>query len=99
MLKQENFQGSYPFTFIEPTEKELQWLFQRLESLDLDKHFSSTVKDSCEYCEGNKESTFSVYRISTAEITDVPEDEWDSDDRGLEINVCENCKSWTVGDY
>jgi hypothetical protein len=103
-LKIKNFRGAFAYTYEEPTEKELKWLFQNLDKIDWDKHFSSTWKTYCEYChhpgDEYKESRISTYRISTAEITDVPIEDWDNGgDRGLQIDYCEECHYWVVGDY
>lgn len=107
-LKIKNFRGSWAATNIEPSKVELLWLMENLKEINkkLDSYFSSTFKEHCGYCYETEEnynndskSTICSYRISTALVTDIPEDDWDSDDRGLQINICEKCYCWNVVDY
>lgn len=101
-FKIKNFRGSGALTHIEPTEKELIWLFNQLDSINKnsERYFSSVVKSQkvCEFCEQENQTMYS-YRISTATITDVQEDDWDDIDRGLQLNICTHCHAWYVGDY
>ena len=93
-----SFRGAYPGTFIPPTEKELQWLFNALDKINASTTLgSSSFKGACDYCDN--ETDFTAYRIPTEDITDVAPSDWDGYTRGLQLTICSKCECWNVVDY
>lgn len=88
----------YAATTAEPTEHEVKWVIENVNSDKLDVLAVIPGGDPAVYCECYEDVYVCEVKLDET-MTDVPKEDWETYDfRQLKILECEKCGSWALCD-